>query len=626
MRNQEAKTTLDHAIQLHQIGKLTEAEAVYRRVLQLSPNDIDALNMLGALAQQVGKHEIAVELIQPALSKFSEHLARPGAWFNLGMSLFRLGRLQEAVQAFEAAVRVKPDDYEAANNLGASLHALSRDVEAIAVLRQVIQAKPDFAEAHNNLRLALAQTGQSDEALHHAQLAVRLKPDFAEGLSNLGTVLAGRGDLDGAIDCYRRAIDLAPHDPVPHSNLIFSLYFHPNYSRKNIHEEELCFREQHANPLKQFIKPHDNARDPERRLKIGYVSPDFREHCQSLFTIPLLNHHDRNRYEIYCYSDVSSPDQISGRIQKLADRWRSITGISDQQAAELIRHDQVDILIDLTMHMAANRLLIFARKPAPVQLTWLAYPGSTGLDAIDYRLTDPYLDPPGKNDELYSEKSVRLPDAFWCYDPLAEEPPVNALPAEHNGFITFGCLNNLAKINGDVLKMWSDVLREVPNSKLVLLSEPGSHHQWIYDQMQQNGVKAERIEFVSPRPRAEYLRLYHQIDIVLDTFPYNGHTTTLDSIWMGVPVISRAGETAVSRGGLSIWSNLGSPEMVARDAMAFVAIARELAGDLPRLSQLRSTLRDRLLHSPLMDAPKFARNIEATYRGMWRHFSSPSHL
>jgi predicted O-linked N-acetylglucosamine transferase (SPINDLY family) len=287
--------------------------------------------------------------------------------------------------------------------------------------------------------------------------------------------------------------------------------------------------------------------------------------------------------------------------------------------AEQIREDCVDILVDLKLHTSDNRLLVFARKPAPVQVTWLGYPGSTGLSTIDYRLSDPYLDPPGMDESVYSERTIRLPNCFWCYDPLdGRNVPVGPLPAMETEVVTFGCLNYFGKINNGILDLWAKVLRQVEGSRLALLASPGSHRQHLLDRLTEQGIEPNRIEFKGPQPHVKYLERYHRIDIGLDSFPYNGHTTSLDSLWMGVPVVTLAGQTAVSRAGWSQLSNLGLTELAGSTPEQFVRIAVELANDLPRLKDLRSTLRPRMEASPLMDAPRFARNVEAAYRRMWR--------
>ena len=292
------------------------------------------------------------------------------------------------------------------------------------------------------------------------------------------------------------------------------------------------------------------------------------------------------------------------------------------QLAQCIREDRIDVLVDLTLHMAHNRLLVFARKPSPVQVTFGGYPGTTGLATIEYRLTDPYLDPPDLYDRYYSEESIRLPDSFWCYDPLDSEAAVNALPATEKGYVSFGCFNNFCKVNPLVLKIWAKVLMAVDRSRLMLLAAEGSHRRHALDLLEQEGVKPDCVTFVAHQPRQRYLRYYHGIDIGLDTVPYNGHTTSLDSFWMGVPVVTLVGPTVVGRAGLCQLMNLGLPELAAQTPEQYVRIAVELAQDLSRLSELRATLRDQMQASPLMNAPRFARNVEAAYRKMWQRWCS----
>ncbi len=313
-------------------------------------------------------------------------------------------------------------------------------------------------------------------------------------------------------------------------------------------------------------------------------------------------------------------DDLTDRFRVHADVWRDTAALSDEQLASQVREDGIDILVNLTLHMARNRLLVFARKPAPVQVTFAGYPGTTGLDAIDYRITDRHLDPPGLFDHCYSEKSIRLPDSFWCYDPLESDAAVNALPAAANGRVTFGCLNNFCKVNPLVFKLWARVLKAVEPSRLLILADEGSHRRRTLDLLAKEGVPSERMEFVAHQPRPRYLTYYHGIDIGLDTVPYNGHTTSLDSFWMGVPVVTLVGQTVVGRAGFSQLMNLGLPELIAASPEQYVRIAAELAGDLPRLADLRATLRQRMGASPLMDAPRFARNVEAAYQAMWRRF------
>jgi predicted O-linked N-acetylglucosamine transferase (SPINDLY family) len=548
----------------------------------------------------------------------------PQAHGNLGHALREQGKLDEAVAHCRRAVELKPDYAEAYNNLGNALRDLDRLDEAIACGRRAVELNPAMADAHNNLGNALKDLGKLDEAIGYFHRALELDPEFAEAHNNLGNVQKEQGNLDEAIACFRRAVELKPDYVEAHSNWLCAMLYSADYAPDAIYREHLRWNERFAAPLAGAIQPHDNDRTPERRLRIGYLSPDFRNHVVALFLLPLLEAHDRGQVEIFCYASVRARDDVTERCRAKADVWRDVFNLSDEQLASMMRQDRIDILVDLAMHTAGSRLLAFARKPAPVQVTYLAYCGTTGMSTIDYRLTDPYLDPPGADERFYSERSIRLPETYWCYRPIVDAPPVNPLPALQNGYITFACFNNFCKVTPPTLAAWRQLLQRVPNSRLLVHAHEGSHRQRVREFIAQEGVSHERITFAGKVPTSAYLRAHQQIDVALDPFPYGGGTTTCDALWMGVPVVSLRGQTAVGRGGASILSNVGLPELVADDIGQYVRIAAELAEDLPRLSKLRTALRERMQHSPLMNAPRFARHVEAAYRTMWQRWCDES--
>ena len=642
---------LEIALRHHQAGRLAAASLIYRQILAAEPDHTEALHLLGVIAQQEGRPEEAIAHIERAIglkdnqASYHNNLGEayravrniPAAIAcyqralqlgpdsaephnNLGNALQEQGRLAEAIACYQRALQLRPDYVEAHNNLGNVWERQGRPDEAVACYQRALQRKPDFAEALNNLGNALRHQGQIAESIDCYQRAVQLKPDYAMAHNNLGSSWKELGDLERALACYRRALECDPGLAAVHSNLVYSLHFCPGYNAQALYEAHRDWSRQHAEPLRRFVLPHDNSRLPQRRLRVGYVSPDFRAHAVGLFLLPLLEAHDHRQFEIFCYSGVVWPDDLTGRLRASADVWREIVGRSDEQAAELIRRDQIDVLVDLTMHLADNRLLLFARKPAPVQVTYLAYCGTTGLETMDYRLTDPYLDPPGGDEPFYAEQSIRLPESYWCYRPVEPAPAVSGLPALRSGQVTFGCLNNFCKASAATLAAWRCLLEALPESRLILHAHPGRHRDRVRDLLTGPGGGPDRVQFVPRLPTADYFRIYDEIDLALDPFPYGGGTTTCDALWMGVPVVSLAGETAVGRGGLSILSNVGLAELVARDCEQYVQIAAELAGDLPRLARLRATLRQRMQDSPLMDAPRFARHIEAAYRGMWQRW------
>ena len=490
--------------------------------------------------------------------------------------------------------------------------------EAIEAFRNAIRLKPDHADAHNNLGRALTLRGKIDEAIESFRTAIRLRPDHLTSLSNLAVALKDRGELDEAVALFRRLMDLSPGNVTYHSNLLYTLNFLPDISPADLLAEHRLWSHRHADPLKSHWRAHANDRDPDRRIRIGYASPDFKIHPVGRFILPLLVNHDHRQSEIYCYSWVRPPDDLTARCQRFANVWRDVQALSDDQAAELIRNDGIDILVDLTMHMKGHRLLIFARKPAPIQVTYLAYAGTTGLDAIDYRMTDPYLDPDGNADERYAEKSIRLPRSYWCYKPTIRDIPLSPPPSTQTGHITFGSLNNFCKVNDAVLDVWTKILGAVANSRLMIHAHVGTHRDRVCRRFAENGIDPQRISFVPPVWIDAYMRQYNQIDIGLDTFPYVGGTTTCDALWMGCPVVTLSGNTAISRGGVSILSNAGLPELIAQNPEAYVRLAADLAGDATRLAQLRGTMRERMSRSSLMDAKRFAADMETVYRQIWK--------
>jgi len=571
---------LEFGLSCHVAGDLADAGRIYREILIEHPDNADALHLLGMLMAQTGQRDAGMDLIRRAIA-------------------------------------ICPNSSVFHSNLGNLLTGANQFEPAIASCREAVRIKPDWAEAHTNLGNALMGICKLDEAIACYRKAISLNPNLPETQSNLANALREAGLFNEAIQFHRNALRIKPDYVVAHSSLIITLHYYPDHNATMIRDELRLWNNLHAQTHKKLIQPHSNTPDPDRRLRIGYVSADFYNHASALFMLPLFRHHDRREFELFCYVQGSDFDSVTQRIMDQAHCWREITGLSDDKVAAQIREDRIDILIDLKLHTAKNRLLVFAQKPAPVQAAWLGYPGSTGLDTIDYRLTDSFLDPPGLHDAFYSEQSIRLPDTFWCYDPLTSEPAVNSLPLTENGFVTFGCLNTFIKVNDALLSLWARILRTIGGSRLLMLAPEGSARDRVLAQLGREGIDSGRVEFVAKQSRRDYLRTYHRIDIGLDTFPYNGHTTSLDSFWMGVPVITLVGPTALGRAGLSQLNNLGLPEFIARTPDEYVRIAAGLACDLPRLIELRRALRPRMEASPLMDAPRFARNIEAAYRQMW---------
>ncbi len=572
-----------HALRHHRSGRLADAERGYREILQLEPRHADSLHLLGVIALQTGNPEPALSLIQRAVA------IRPdGALYrnNLGQVLERLGRVDDAARAYEAAIELDPRDAEPVNNLGRILEKQER--------------------------LADAET--------HYRKAIELNAQYAEPQVNLGNVLKDRGELDGATSAYRRAIALRPDLSALHSNLLLTLHYHPDYSPADIAREHRQWAKRHAVPLAAAQTPHENDPQPQRRLRIAYVSPDFREHPVARFILPLLESHDRQRFEVVAYHDIARQDGVTKLIRKHVDQWRDIADLTDEQTADRIRSDGIDILVDLTAHSGRNRLLVFARKPAPVQVTYLAYCSTTGVDAIDYRLTDRFLDPPEDDTSHYSEQSFRLPDCYWCYS----RPPLQTdrLPSSERqpGPLTFGCLNNFSKVTDPTLELWMKLLSRMSETRLLLYARSEQHRERVRGFMRRANVAASRVAFVGRQPFEDYLETWRDIDVALDPIPFGGGTTTCDALWMGAPVVTLAGRTAVSRGGSSILCNTGLGELVSRNEAQYLDLAARLIVDSQRLAKLRRELRSRLEDSAVMNSARFTREVEAAFREMWRRW------
>jgi predicted O-linked N-acetylglucosamine transferase (SPINDLY family) len=541
------------------------------------------------------------------------------AQYHLACSLRDLGDLSRAIGHFQCALALNPQSVDAHIDLANILHALRRDAGAILLFQRALGLNPKSAIAHNNLGNSLVDARRLDEGIESFRRALSIEPNYVFAQINLGSALMDAGLQEEAIEVFRQGIAGTPSSSGIHSNLVYVMAFVPGYGAKDIVDEARRWAGRHA--VTGGSPPvHPNDPDPNRRLRIGYVSAEFYDHVLSYYYIPLFKNHDREKYEIFCYGTIEKSDHITEQVPKLVDGWRDITSVDDDSAAKMIREDRIDVLVDISMHMANGRRLVFVRKPAPVQVCWLAYPGTTGIEAMGYRLTDPFLDPPPVPEGTYSEKSVHLPDTFWCYDPLASEPGVSPLPAARSGYVTFGCLNNFYKVNAPTLELWARVLRAVPGSRLILLAPLGGARSRTLALLEKAGVEPSRVEFVPRQSRDSYLKVYQRIDLCLDTLPYNGHTTSLDSLWMGVPVLTLVGTTLVGRAGYCQAKNLDLPELITTTPDEFVARAIALAGDLPGLAEMRSGLRARMEKSPLMDAPRFARGIEAAYRSMWREW------
>ncbi|MFA4917906.1 MAG: tetratricopeptide repeat protein [Thermodesulfovibrionales bacterium] len=599
-------------------GDIDSAIADYQKALQLDPGLSYAYNNLGIAYKQKGDIDEAIKNFKKALS-INPLLAN--AHYNLGLSVLKKGQLEEAMTCYQKALQLNPQFAVVYNDLGVAYQVKGDRDAAITCYKKAIGLNLNRPDVFNNIGLALQEKGQLEEAMSYYQKAIDLNPHFADAYINLGNVLKDFGKLDEAEANYRHVFQINPEHAIAYSNILFTMNYDCGYDAQTIFREHLNFAKKLAEPLSSIRLRHTNERDPYKKLRIGYVSPDFRKHSIAYFIEPVLSSHNREKYEIFCYSDVLFPDDVTKRIQEYTDQWRGIAGMTDDMVSESIRNDKIDILIDLAGHTAKNRLLLFARKPAPVQVSWIGYPSTTGLSAMDYKIVDHYTDPEGMTEKLYSEKLIRMPESFLCYLPYEESPDVGPLPALTNDWTTFGSFNNFSKVSTDILKVWSGILRELPRSRLMLKSQAFISKMVcnrVTDVFEKDGVSAERIEFMSFEPSIKmHLDLYNRIDIALDTFPYHGTTTTCEALWMGVPVITLAGNAHVSRVGVSLLSNVGLPELIASTSDEYIAKAVNLANAPDKLKTLRERLRQMMKNSPLTDQKRFAAYLEQIYHEIW---------
>jgi protein O-GlcNAc transferase len=602
------------ATALQTSGQLSEALDCCKRALALQPNYVEAIGVLGNVLCDLDQIDEGIAEFQRAIALKPD---MPELYNNLGLGLVRRGRFDEAIAALDKAVALRPDYAFGWSNRAKVLRDYGRLEEAGASAQRALAISPDFAAGHLNLATIFLDASRVADAIKSARRTLELAPDMASAHNLLGNAMKDDGSVTEATASFNRALALKPNEAAFHSNKVYTNQFLPDCDARCLFEEQRRWNDLHAAPLKHLARLHENDRSPDRKLRVGYISPNFYSHAESFFVVPLLESHDSAQFEIHCYSDVVRPDAVTERLRRRADGWHESRGLIDAELAEQIRNDRIDILIDLTMHMAGNRELVFARKPAPVQVAWLAYPGGTGLDAMDFRITDPWLDPPGQDDSFYREQSIRLPKTWCSYDPLTDIP---SNPARMPGPVRFGSINNPCKLNEPLLRLWARVMQEVPDSHLLLQVIGENHRQRILDLYGSLNIAAQRLEFVSRSGRAEYLRVYDRIDICLDPLPYNGITTTCDALWMGVPVVTLAGKTAAGRAGESILMNIGLGELTTHDPDQFVNIVKALAIDESRRVDLRSTLRQRMQQSPLMDHRQFARDMESAYRQMWRQW------
>jgi protein O-GlcNAc transferase len=575
-------TTFEAAVQAHDAGKLDAAVEGYRGVLQATPGHTDAL-------------------------------------IRLGIALTALKRGDEALGCWRRVLELAPAHAAAHNNIGTSYLAMGRLSEAEHHLRQAVASAPGDAMMAINLAQVMVEQGRPTEAMTLARGVLARDPANPHGHLMLGFSLVHQGEVDEAIDAFRACYELTEKASLAVSNaLITSLYSErPEEAVLALHRD-LAAR---IRPARSPLTRWNNSRERERKLRIGYLSPDLRAHPVAAFLRPVLENRDSTAFEACCYS-TGAPDHVTEGLRAAADAWRDADRWGDARLAQEIERDGIDILVDLAGHTARNRAGVLRAKPAPIQVLYIGYPGTSGLPEMDYIVGDEHLSPPA-SERLYTERVVRLDSSFWCYRPRDVAPEVSPLPAKRNGYVTFGSYNALPKLQPATVALWAEVLRAVPGSRLALKALPFADERVRHSvrrRFLEAGVQSERLELLPPTEPRAFLAEYARIDIALDPFPYNGGMTTCEALWMGVPVVSLAGERFCSRMGKSLLVHAGLPELAAGTHEQYIAAAMRLASDLPALEILRASLRERVRASALCDGASVTRELEKAYRAMWHRY------
>ena len=600
----------------NQINREEETEIFYRHILQLAPTNVFAQSGLSRILYFRKHYSDASVFCTNALQlnplNVDNHLL-------LGAIKQAQGKLNEALNSYQKAIELDPENFGAYNNIGIVLLKLGKYREAINAQEKALAINSKSSKPYNNMANALDKLGHLQEAIIALRRALTYSPNDEQVLANLGRILTLQGKIDEAFISYQKAIEINSELTSARNGILSNMNYSNQFSRQEIYEA-----------LKQWgLTQKDNAikkcglnnnTDFDKCLRIGYVSPDFRSHSVTFFFEPLLENMNSDAFEVFCYSDVENPDNTTERLKKLSHHWRHCYGLLDETVAKLIQEDEIDILIDLSGHTEGNRLTLFSKRLAPVQISYLGYPNTTGLSTMDYLITDHFLDPDEESEKYYVEKLLYLPNSFFCYNAPLECPEVASTPVLRNEYITFGSYNNLAKISEDVIDLWSQVLHAVPDSRLILqclsLNDPPTRERYE-NLFLANHISLERIDLISSSSFSDYLAGHANVDIVLDTFPWNGHTVNCHALWMGVPVVTLAQDKRSSRMGLSMLKTLGLDSCIAFNEEQYVKCARQLAEDRAQLDTIRKNLRERMRSSALCNARQFTQDFETQLRSVW---------
>ena len=607
----------NRGLALADLKRFGEAVDCFQNAVRLAPQSAELYHELGRVAMLAGQGGRTIEAFRRAIELDPRQVETHN---SLGVAYKSQGDFDLAIACYRNALSIEPAHAAAWCNLGNVYSRLARSAEAADAYRQAIAIDPASAEACTSLAATLLMQGATDEAVAALEVSLKLQPDSLRACNIMGTVLKDQGRVDEAVAWLRKAASIDPLSPAAHGSLLCCLNYTP------IDPAELLAEHRQAESLysRNIVRlpPSRSMRNPGRTLRIGYVSADFWRHPVAAFMEPILQCHDRGQFQTFIYSDRASPDQTTQRLRTMVEHSRDAFGWTDAELASQIRADEIDILIELAGHTGQNRLGAVALRPAPIQVSYLGYPSTTGLESIDYRLTDALADPPGEPIQ-YTEKLWRLAPGFCCYAAVEDAPPVSPLPCLSRPEVTLGAMHHLAKLNGGVLDLWAALLKSLPECRLLVYRDTlhGTAARRLASELTARGVEAHRFELRHTLPAGRsHLSLYDEIDILLDVLPWSGHTTACESLWMGVPVVSLLGNRFAGRMVASVLTLAGLTQWIANDPERYVAIVRRFTAERRQLAELRNELRSRMASSPLCDGATFTRSLEAAYRGMWQRY------
>lgn len=631
--------------------KLVEAKKQIDKDLIKYPNCAILFNILGAVYTESNETKEALKNYKKAISADSNYAE---AYNNLGITFHRLENIDEAIDNYKKAINLKKDFTEAFNNLGSAKRDINKPYEALEYLKKAINLNSHYAEAYNNLALAYYDIGNKEEALENFKKAIKIKPNYAEAHHHLGTVLRdltrfdeslssykksiehnpvvekvynnlgnlynNLGNYNKATEAYKKAIEIKSDYAIAHSNLLLNISYKTNFDHEEYLRDAKNFRIS-CEPKEKFSFKYNFEKNPIK-LKLGFVTADFGNHPGGFFTLSTLRELKKKNFELIAYSTSDRRDEFSHHFKPLFLKWHSIENQKDDKIVKKIFKDGIHILIDLQGHSAKNRLPLFIHKAAPIQLSWLGQ-GSTGIPEIDYFIGSPHITPQDEENH-FIEKIFRLPEISQCFTPPDFDVEINTLPALKNNFITFGCVNKLTKVNDDVISLWSKVLSSVKGSKIFLKNKDLDDKKVFaktLERFKKNNINENQIILEGgSKTRKELLQAYNRIDIALDPFPFQGNTSTIESVWMGVPVITLKGNRYLFHFGESINSNLNMNNWIAKNHEEYVSKSLDFASDLKQLSKIRKTLRQIALKSPVFDSARFSQHFSEMLWYMWSEF------